>query len=93
MPAGLLSFFCQSLYESPAVHFNNLLPKHFPTKYAPIRPITTAEVQTAQNINLFVARGVAAKNNRNGIYGPGIIAHSKAIISQKTIHNQMPELE
>ena len=55
--------------------------------------MTTAEVQTAQNINLFVAIGVAAKNNRNGMYGPGIIAHSKAIISQKTIHNQMPELE
>ena len=58
-----------------------------------MRPMTTAEVQTAQNINLFVASGVAAKNNRNGMYGPGIIAHSKAIISQKTIHNQTPELE
>jgi hypothetical protein len=69
------------------------LPKHFPTKYAPIRPIATAEVLTAQNINLFVASGVAVKNSKNGMYGPGIIAHSKAIISQKTTHNQAPELE
>jgi hypothetical protein len=69
------------------------LPKHFPTKYAPIRPITTAEVQTAQNVNLSAARGVAAKNNRNGMYGPGIIAHSKAIISQNRIQSQLPEIE
>jgi hypothetical protein len=55
--------------------------------------MTTAEEQTAQNINLSVASGVAVKNSRNGMYGPGIIAHSKAIISQKTTHNQAPELE
>jgi hypothetical protein len=29
--------------------------------------MTTAEVQTAQKINLLEARGVAVKNNKNGI--------------------------
>lgn len=55
--------------------------------------MTTAEVQIAQNVNLSVARGVAVKNNRNGMYGPGITAHSKAIIIQNRIQSQLPEIE
>jgi hypothetical protein len=55
--------------------------------------MTTAEVHIIQNNNLSDASGVAAKNSRNGMYGPGIIAHSRATISQKTTHNQVPELE
>ena len=40
-----------------------------------------------------MASGVATKNSKNGMYGPGMIAHSNAIINQNNIHTQIPDAE
>ena len=58
-----------------------------------MRPTTTAEVQTPQKSNLFVAIGGTEKKIKNGIYGPGIMEHSNTIINHIKIQTQTPDLE
>jgi hypothetical protein len=50
-------------------------------------------VQTPQNNILLLANGVPEKNNKNGIYDPGIIAHSNIIINHNTNQSHIPETE